>query len=275
MSILPALTLVPLGTNGYFPSHDRQTMSFLVAWPGGALLLDAGSGLARLAEPAIRSRIEGLERLDIVLTHYHLDHVCGLAYLPGLVGKTPVRVFAPAPPLTTFGTEALDRLLGPPLFPAPLTRWPMAVEVIPFAGSEFEIGPLRIRARAQKHPGGSVGLRLGDELAYITDTILDLKTIPFVRGVGTLLHEVWLSDEEAEREDAGRAGHSAAGPVGDLARAAEVGRLLPVHHHPRRTREDLERLAEAVAARSGCPVEVPIEGVEMPLGAGRNSADPG
>jgi glyoxylase-like metal-dependent hydrolase (beta-lactamase superfamily II) len=36
----------------------------------------------------------GVERIDIVLTHFHLDHVCGRAYVPAL----PVRaaLWAPA-----------------------------------------------------------------------------------------------------------------------------------------------------------------------------------
>jgi len=261
-----SLTLVPLGTNGYFPTHGRQTMCFLVSWTGGALLLDAGTGVARLSEPAIRARLEGVGRLDVVLTHYHLDHVCGLSFLPGVARELPVRVFAPAPPLTSFGTEALDRLLAPPLFPIGLHRWPMPVEVVPYAGDGFEVGPLAIRVRAQKHPGGSVGIRIGDRLAYVTDTVLDLGTISFVRGVRTLLHEVWLDDEEAAREDAGRAGHSAAGPVGDLAHAAAVGRLIPVHHHPKRDDATIAAMVRGIAARAGCPVELAVEGraIELP-----------
>ncbi|HSG84893.1 MAG TPA: MBL fold metallo-hydrolase, partial [Candidatus Limnocylindrales bacterium] len=251
MSAPTALRLVPLGTGGYFPSAGRQTMAFLLVWPGGALLLDAGTGVARLAEPGIGRLLEGVGRLDVLLTHYHLDHVAGLSYLPGILRETELRIFAPTPPLTTHGSEALDRLISPPLFPVGFHRWPMPVEVVPYAGSDLRIGPLEVRVRAQKHPGGSVGVRIGDALAYITDTILDLSTIPFVHGVRNLLHEVWLDDDEAAREDAGRAGHSAAGPVAELATTAQVGRLLPIHHHPRRTAEALEALVSSMRRRAG------------------------
>jgi ribonuclease BN (tRNA processing enzyme) len=265
MSLPAPFRLVPLGTNGYFPSAGRQTMAFLLVWPGGVLLLDAGSGVARLAEPELQRLLDGVGRIDVLLTHYHLDHVAGLSYLPGIVGEAKIRIFAPTPPLTTHGSEALDRLISPPLFPVGFHRWPMPVEIVPYAGSDLEIGELAIRLRAQKHPGGSVGVRVGDAVAYITDTVLDLSTIPFVRGVRNLLHEVWLDDEEAAREDAGRAGHSAAGPVAELAKAAEVGRLLPIHHHPRRTEESLERLVSSMQRRSGCRVELPVEGQSIDL----------
>lgn len=266
MNAAPPIRLLALGTNGYLPSFGRQTMSFLLAAPGAALLLDAGSGVARLAEPAAREALEGAARLDILLTHYHLDHVIGLSYLPGVASRLPVRIFAPAPPLTAFGTEALDRLLAPPLFPVPIHRWPMTVEVVPFAGAAFEIGPFAVRVRAQKHPGGSVGVRIGDRLAYITDTILDRSTVEFVRGVEMLLHEVWLDDAQAARDDAGRTGHSAASPVAALAREARVGRLVPVHHHPFRSAVELLALRDALTSGAGCPVELPVEGEPLELG---------
>jgi ribonuclease BN (tRNA processing enzyme) len=257
---------VPLGTNGFFPTQGRQTMCFLLAAPGRALLLDAGSGVARLLEPGIRALLDGVERLDVLLTHYHLDHVVGLSFLPGVARDRRIRIFAPAPPLTNHGSDGLDRLIGPPLFPVAFHRWPMPVEVVPFAGASFRVGELEVRTRAQKHPGGSVGFRFGDELAYVTDTVLDLGTIPFVRGVRTLLHEVWLDDEEAAAEDPGRTGHSAAGPVAELAAAARVGRLLPVHHHPRRDSAALERLVAGMADRAGLEVELALEGREIELG---------
>ncbi len=264
------LRLLPLGTNGYFPAHGRQTMSYLVtgSGPGAgvALVLDAGTGLGRLIEPEVRAQLEDVERLDILLTHYHLDHVVGLSFLPGVWSGRAVRIFAPSPPLTQGGSEALDRLISPPLFPVGFSRWPLAVEIVPYSSSRLEIGGLTLTLRAQKHPGGSVGVRIDDRLAYITDTVMDRGTAPFVSGVGTLLHEVWLTDEEAEQDDAGRVGHSAAGAVAELARAARVGRLVPVHHHPRRTAADLDALVVALAAGAGCPVELPVEGRAIELG---------
>lgn len=256
---------MPLGTNGYFPTHGRQTMSFLLAAPGAALLLDAGSGVARLGEPAVRAHLDGVERLEILLTHYHLDHVVGLSFLPGVLGTLPVRIHAPVPPLVAIGSEGLDRLLSPPLFPVPVHRWPLPVEVAPYSGSRLEIGPFALALRAQKHPGGSVGVRLGDRLAYVTDTVFDAATIEFVRGVGTLLHEVWLDDVEAAAADAGASGHSAASSVAQLARAAGVGRLCPVHHHPRRDPVALTRLVEGMRDAAGCPVVLLAEGEAVAL----------
>lgn len=259
------LRLLPLGTNGYIPTAGRQTMSFLVASAQGALLLDAGTGVARLAQPEVREWLEGLERLEILLTHYHLDHVIGLSFLPGLARQLPLRIHAPAPPITEFGPEALDRLITPPFFPIELARWPMPVELSPYGLEPFRAGPFELRVRAQRHPGGSAGVRIGDALVYATDTVLDPATADFARGAGLLLHEVWLSDEEAARDDAGRTGHSAAGGVAELARQAGVGRLGLVHHHPLRAAAELETIRREMAARAGLPVLVLEEGAALEL----------
>ncbi len=235
-------------------------MSFLVANESETLLLDAGSGVSRLLEPAISALLPPGRRLDVLLTHYHLDHVVGLSYLLGLAADRTIRIHAPAPPLTASGPEGIVRLLSPPLFPLPIERWPMPVELVPYSGPELQIGALRLHLRHQTHPGGSVGVRIGDALAYITDTVIDPATIDFVRGVKLLLHEVWLTAAEAEETDPAPTGHSDAGAVADLARAAGVGRLWVVHHHPRRSASDLERMAESMQQRAGLPVEVPVEG---------------
>jgi len=261
------MRIAVLGAAGYLPAAGRQTMSVLVEAGETTLLLDAGSGVARLLEPAIRALLPPGRRLDVLLTHYHLDHVVGLSYLPGLANDRPVRLHAPRPPLTEFGPEvAFERLLGKPLFPVPIERWPMPTEVTAYAGPELAIGELTLRVRAQRHPGGSVGVRIGDALAYVTDTVMDPATAEFARGVKLLLHEVWLSEDEGAREDAARTGHSDAAQVADLARDAAVRKLWLVHHHPRRGAEELAAMAARMTARAGLPCEVPAEGRVYELG---------
>ena len=109
-------------------------------------------------------------------------------------------------------------------------------------------------------------MRIGDALAYVTDTVIDPATADFVRGVKLLLHEVWLTAAEVAESDPASSGHSDADAVADLARAAGVGRLWIVHHHPRRSAAELARMAGAMQQRAGLPVEVPVEGEVYELG---------
>ena len=119
-------------------------------------------------------------------------------YLPGLWPDRPVRIAGPAPPLADRGPrEALEALLNPPLCGLPLAEFPMPVEIVELREERAEVAGLPIRLRRQHHPGGSVGVRLGDALAYVTDTSPDPATVELARGVDLLLHEVWKTDAEA------------------------------------------------------------------------------
>jgi ribonuclease BN (tRNA processing enzyme) len=246
--------LVPLGTNGFFPTFGRQTMSFLVLAGGQALLLDAGTGVSSLVEPAVEGLLAPITGLDIVLSHYHLDHVIGLSYMPAVWTRGRIRVFGPARPLVETEPEtALNQLLGPPLFSARYQSFPAPLELIAVRQEEFTIGKLPVRVRSQEHPGGSVGIRIGDEIAYLTDTSAGPSGLDLARGVKLLIHELWLTDAEAE---GGLSGHSHFSGVAGFVKDAGVRSAMLVHHHPRRTDSEIRQMSEMMAKRTGVPVIV-------------------
>src|SRR5262245_7235373 len=80
---------------------------------GTVLVLDAGTGLRALGTavpPWIR-------RLDILLTHLHMDHIQGLGFLPQLeMPSTEVHISGPASATMDLRSR-LTRYLAPPLFP--------------------------------------------------------------------------------------------------------------------------------------------------------------
>jgi glyoxylase-like metal-dependent hydrolase (beta-lactamase superfamily II) len=80
----------------------------------GALLIDAGTGASRLlAEPEL---LDGVDRLHVVLTHFHLDHVAGLFYLAAL--EVPFEVWGAGEALEGTSTaELVRRLLESPFAP--------------------------------------------------------------------------------------------------------------------------------------------------------------
>lgn len=254
------MRVLPLGTNGFFPSFNRQTMSFLVLDDSRPLLLDAGSGVGRMVEPAVAKELAGHDRLDVVLTHYHLDHLSGLTSL-GYAWRRPIEIWLPMMPLVDARPgQALDRIFGPPLFPVKLEDFPIPVTVHTYK-EDFEVGGRTVRVRRQQHPGGSVGLRVGDQLAYCTDTAGEEGTVALVRGVGLLLHDLWVDDDEAARHPRLIEGHSACGQVAKIAEQAEVGALAPIHHHPERDAESLAVLHRQLADATSMPNIEMVEGV--------------
>jgi len=263
-------------------------MSFLVldagagAEPRSALLLDAGSGVGRLVEPELAPRLAAIERLDVILTHYHLDHVCGLPGLSATLrnrsrsaaakAKTIV-LWAPAPPLVDGSPhEALERLFSPPLFPSSPKRFLDTVDLREYSAAR-DLQPLNrqlnlsdpgIHLRRQQHPGGSVGLRFSDQFAYITDTCPDPGTIDLVRGVDLLLHEVWVSQQQAATDPSLVTGHSDTQSVREIAEQAAVRRLMPVHRHPQNSESELVTLDQELAC-SSFELVAPVEGDSYPI----------
>jgi ribonuclease BN (tRNA processing enzyme) len=258
--------LVPLGINGFIPSFGRQTMSFLLLTGKEALLLDAGTGVGRLLEPTIIDLLQPYNCLNILLSHYHLDHVVGLSYLPGTWMRGVIRIYAPGRPFVeTEPDQALGQLLKPPLFPRRFADFPAYVEVVPMKSGFLEIGGMSIQLQGQNHPGGSVGVRVGNAIAYVTDTPVAQTTQTFVQGVRLLLHEVWLTDEEARQDEVEREKHSYVSGVAQIAKRAKVGSLMAIHHHPKRLYEEIQKLGQEMEALAGVKVIVPEEGRVYPL----------
>jgi len=221
-----------LGTTGFHPNERRHTSCFLL--PEVGVVLDAGTGLFRLADHLTTDRI------DIYLSHAHLDHIVGITYL-----------------VETFGVDASDRvtihgqvetlaavrdhLFAPALFPVS-----PGYQFDPLADSGRLPGGGTIRTFPLEHPGGSLGMRLdwpGHSLAYVTDTVASPTAayVEQIRGVDLLLHEAnFPAGHDAEAK---LTGHSCLDQTAAVAAAAGVGRLVVTHVHPLRTKEadyDLE-----------------------------------
>lgn len=248
-SATDAMKLLPLGVNGFFPSYGRNTMSYLVLTEQEAIVLDAGTGLSRLLEPRITDLLKPYTSLNIFLSHYHLDHVVGLSYLPEVWDERSIRLFAPSVPLVEAEAgAAIEQLLHPPLFSLTVREFPSNVELTPLTALQLSLGNTKISIRKQRHPGGSIAIKLNDSIAYVTDTVVDLDSVSFLQGVNFLLHEVWLTDEEAKDDPIEAARHSYCSEVREIALRSNVKHLMPIHLHPKHDDKQLNQIAAQLQA---------------------------
>lgn len=233
------MRLVVLGAGGWIPTPERETSAALIVDGAEAVLLDAGTGVRRLVDaPAL---LAGVRRLTVVLTHYHLDHTIGLAYLPAVRIATGVELEVVGPGRRAYDEDAattLARLLSPPLFAAGVERTVGAVADLP--DGPLERGRIALAWRVQeRHPQPTVAYRLGDALAWCTDTAPDPATAPFARGVRHLFHE------GMRRHDAPSDGHTSPAEAAAIARDAGA-RLVLIHADPLRPAAQAEEEARAV-----------------------------
>lgn len=233
------MRLTVLGSGGWIPTSSRQTNCYLLTAGAEALVFDAGTGLGALhINPSL---LDGVESVTIVLSHFHLDHVTGLGFVSRrALGDRELTVAGPGSLSYGRSTRTIveTHLLAVPLqTTSPLTsaRWAeLGRDALSFAGQELQTW------EQTRHPLPSAGFRLGDDLAYCTDTEFDPQTIRRAAGVATLLHEAW-EPVDAER------GHTSGEQAGVIAVRAGVSRLFLTHSHP--LAGVAERTAEAAQTR--------------------------
>lgn len=265
------------GTRGSLGAPGPETVRYggntscvEVEGNGTRLILDAGTGIRRLG-----ARL-GPEagRVDVLLTHLHMDHIQGLGFFRPL-DEPGQDVHLWGPPSTTLDLGArLSRYLSPPLFPVRLRELPCRLSLHDVPLGRFEIGGLRIDAALVCHPGPTVGYRIDDGrtcIAYIPDhePALGLTQFPttpawtsgfdLAAGTNLLIHDAQYSPSEyAERVGWG---HSTVSHGLDFARLAGVKRFLTFHHDPGHDDSMLDRLLAQARTRSAYSFEI-IPGVE-------------
>jgi ribonuclease BN (tRNA processing enzyme) len=248
--------LTILGGGGWFPAHGRHTASALLRTAEGAIMIDAGTGVSRLVErPEL---LDGVESLDILLTHFHLDHIAGLTYLPAIGLCPQTRVWGPGTLLYGRSTfELLTRLTHEPFHPVPLEDQEIEVRDLP--GGEVELAGVRVTSRRQdRHTAPTLAFRFDDQLAWMTDTAYDPDSGRFAAGCELLAHEAWFTNAEPRNVEI----HSSAEQAAQVADEAGVERLLLIHLPP--FRADVEAIVSeaqmtaplAEPAREGMGVAV-------------------
>lgn len=154
-------TLSIWGARGALPAADRQFLEYggntsciSLDWGSGVLCFDAGSGLPNLAE-----RLSGTPRLDILISHVHIDHIPGLYTLSVPLG-TEIHLYGAARQSTSF-QQQLETAVGSPYWPVGLRDHSVQVffhEIVP--GDSFSLprtgGELRICTMEGNHPGESL-----------------------------------------------------------------------------------------------------------------------
>ncbi|MHB0867781.1 MAG: MBL fold metallo-hydrolase [Thermoleophilia bacterium] len=247
-----------LGTGGWIPTTRRETTCAILSRPQALFIFDAGTGLARLLEEKFLPELEPDREIHLFLTHYHLDHIAGLVYLPAMFRGRTVHLHAPAADITGHEPhEIIAGLIRKPFNPQALDAMGLTLSIEPLGEGEHEIAGATVRVRKQIHADPSVAYRVDDLLVFATDTAYDPATAVFAHGADLLVHEAWIDgveeDDPATAHIASEAyvAHTSARQCARLAAAAPVGELILCHLNPLRSDKYHEQML--VAAREIFP----------------------
>jgi ribonuclease BN (tRNA processing enzyme) len=245
---------------------------------GSRVILDAGTGIRALGAELAE---DGVQKINICLTHLHLDHIEGLGFFePFYDPDCEVSLWGPPSSVRTL-KERISRYLSSPLFPIEVSDLPARVTFLDAPDGPWEIDGLRVEAHPVSHPGTTLGYRVeanGASLAFIPDHEpalgLELESLtsdwisgfPVAEEATLLLHDSQYTEEEY----AGRIGwgHSSIRQTVTFAAKTRAESTLLFHHDPVHTDDDLEAHCERARELwqgEAPPPELAREGMEITL----------
>lgn len=271
------------GSRGSLASPGADTVRYggntasvlIVGDEGEHLVLDAGTGIRPLG-----LRIpKDVRRVDVLITHLHMDHLQGLGFFQPIF-RPDLEVHVWGPPSITMPLQTrIGRYLSPPLFPVTLRQMPCRLELHD-AEPYTRIGSMRVRSDLVCHPGPTVGYRITSParkvVAYLPDHEPALGVDPFpatpewtsgfdlAHRADLLIHDAQYTDDEY-RTHVGW-GHSSIGHLAAFSKLAEVNGVAPFHHDPGHSDDQVDALADELAALlPGIAVKPGAEGTSYQL----------
>ncbi len=215
--------LIILGSSNAIPSVGSENTHLAIQTKTRTILVDCG------ANPVVRLEQAGVDYAtltDIILTHFHPDHISGLPLLlmdMWLAGRREsINIYG-----LDFTLNRVTALIG--LYE--LSSWPDFFAINYYRAPQTDLAVLmntpeiRVLCSPVKHFLPTIGLRFEfppeDKIvAYSCDTEPCPQLIPLASGADILLHE--SSGDEG--------GHSSSAQAAEVARQAEVDALYLIHY---------------------------------------------
>jgi len=256
--------------------YGGNTSCATVAYGDYVLVLDGGTGIRQLTG----SFYPAAKRIDVLLTHLHLDHIQGLGFFSPLFDVTKeIHIWGPASSSQSLFSR-LSRYLSPPLFPVLLRDLPCKLHLHEIGNSQFEAGPFKILSNYIIHPGPTVGYRIIDKNAVFTfipdhEPALGEKGIikekkwvsgyDLAEGADILLHDSQYTEEEYTHRKGW--GHSTINDACLFGSLAEVKKILLAHHDPSHSDTFLDDMFSSFKKSAGDipPAVLAKEGLEIDL----------
>lgn len=215
--------LIFLGTASAVAFEGHENTYLVIQGDQSSILVDCASN------PILRLRKAGIhydEVSDLVITHFHADHVSGLPNLlmdMWILGrKKEFRIYGSEPTISR-----VKKMMALFEWDTWQKMYPVSFHIIPAKELNLvvENSNFRILSSPMDHLIPTLGLRIeniktGHITAYSCDTNPDPRTVRLAADADILIHEATGPYE----------GHSTPGQAGEIASRAGVNKLYLIHY---------------------------------------------
>jgi len=288
--------LVFWGVRGSTPTLERDTWRYggntpcleLTAPDGARFILDCGTGLRMLGNEWTRARHDGGIEAQVLVTHYHWDHIQGLPFFhPFFNARDRFHFYSfQSKDLGPNSLrQVLEAQLAKPYFPIDVSTMSAEREFREVAGGEkWKVGSTAVSTAWLNHPQGCLGYRLdtaAGSIVYATDNEpgvaeFDENLRQLASGADVLIYDAQYSPEQLSSTRKGW-GHSSWLEGTKLARQVKARNLILFHHDPDSADQKVDQFLSASrqefpatwAATEGMTITLSERGVDVALRGSR------
>lgn len=294
--IHPTAKLVFWGVRGSTPTLERDTWRYggntpcleLVAPDNTRFILDCGTGMRMLGNQWVGPRGEGGIEAQILVTHYHWDHIQGIPFFhPFFNARNRFHFYSFQS--KDLGPDSLRQVLeaqlAKPYFPVDVTMMTAQRDFHEIAGGQkWEINGTKIATAWLNHPQGCLAYRLdtaAGSVVYATDNEpgaveFDASLRRLASGADVLIYDAQYSPDQVATTRKGW-GHSSWLEGVKVARDAKARNLVLFHHDPDSSDQKVDGFLSAArqefpatwAAVEGMAITLSDRGVDVALRGSR------
>ena len=244
MSIEPQVRVKFWGVRGSIPvaAYDflgcgGNTTCVEVRIGDASLIIDAGTGIRRLGIELQREFAGKKLSIDLLLTHFHWDHIQGLPFFAPLYSPdSEVRFYSTRPPSEL--RELLEGEMAHPYFPVSFELLPAKRGFIDISKQCVNIPNVCVEPFPMNHPQGATGFRIQAGSRVIThasdlehgDPEFDKILRQFAQDRDVLIYDAQFTPDEYPMRKGW--GHSTWLEAARVAQECNVKRLVLFHHDP-------------------------------------------
>lgn len=241
------------GVRGTLPVPGEDSLEYggntncvTLELPGNNLfILDAGSGIKKLANHVMKSQQGKPFSANLLITHHHWDHINAIPFFtPLYIPKNEIGVWGPHQ-----GEYSMKKILSDQMdgvyFPVTIHEFSANVQYHDLDAGKYTINNIPVETMYLNHPGVALAYKIkhnGKSFVYMTDNeiypedseFFDVQVrnemLNFCSDADILCHDTTYTDEEYKAKI--QWGHSSVSEVTRLAHEAKVKQLFLIHHDP-------------------------------------------